>query len=209
MGRITEENFMEAVLIAVPLAFLITFGIVFLLYKKHMKALDVELEKRVEFNGQIDAELSEKEFLVSKTLYLLDNQTVKKSDNHKKRIYIDSEKNNIAFVDYDANKLHIVQMRDLLSYEIYENGSTVTDGVGGYGYYVGGFTTEKVEKCKDLRIIFKLNSLDNSMVAYDIVSNDIFTGISKTSTTYSACIKSLQQVTAFFDIIIENNKKAE
>lgn len=174
-----------------------------------MKAIDAELEKRVEFNTQIDTELNEKEFSVSKILYVLDNQTVKKSDNHKKRILVDNDNNKIAFVDYDTNKLHIVQTKDLVSYEIYENGSTVTDGVGGYGYYFGGFTTEKVEKCKDLRIIFKLNSLETSMIAYDVVSNDIFTGIGKTSTTYSACIKSLQQVTAFFDILIENNKNAE
>lgn len=200
---------MEAVLIVIPLCFLIAFGIFFWIYKKHMKAIDAELEKRVEFNAQIDTELNEKEFSVSKILYVLDNQTVKKSDNHKKRILVDNDNNKIAFVDYDTNKLHIVQTKDLVSYEIYENGSTVTDGVGGYGYYFGGFTTEKVEKCKDLRIIFKLNSLETSMIAYDVVSNDIFTGIGKTSTTYSACIKSLQQVTAFFDILIENNKNAE
>lgn len=102
----------------------------------------------------------------------------------------------------------IVDFNEILDYEIYENGSTVTFGGGGrFGIGSGLFGAETTGVCKDLRLIIRLKHYEKSQVVYDIISNTpLNSGIDKTNRIYKACIASLQEAASFFEVVKQENK---
>lgn len=188
------------------ITFIVTLLIIMILKQGQKSAV---INAQTDLNANVWQKLKERNISITKTLYLIDNNTIDKSNAERKQILIDGVNKDIYLIDYEAERIVTVRFDEILSYEVYENGSTITRAVGSVGFALGGLLAEHSGNCKDLRIIFKLNGMETSMVAYDIVTNGIGFAVNKSSTKYSACIKSLQQVTAFFDIIIENNKKEE
>lgn len=102
----------------------------------------------------------------------------------------------------------IVDFNEILDYEIYENGSTVTFGGGGrLGIGSGLFGAETTGVCKDLILIIRLKHYEKSQVVYDIISNTpLNSGIDKTNRIYKACIASLQEAASFFEVVKQENK---
>ena len=157
-------------------------------------------------NNQIKQNL--KDFNVSKEFHLSDNFTFMKPNSNKKIIAVDSENEKILLVDYEKCKMIIVSFKEILNYEIYENGSHITTGIGAGGGYLGVFGAETSGNCKDLRLIIRLDRVDNSQVCYDLISDTLLnTGISKSSKPYQECVKSMQEVVSFLEVVKNRNKQ--
>jgi len=161
-------------------------------------------KRNSELNNQISN--SAKDFRVSKTFYLADNFTFAKPDSEKKMIAVDSENEKVLFIDYAKGTMFIVKFEEILNYEIYENGSQSTSGIG-VGGFVGFFGAETTGVCTDLKLIIRINKVENSQIVYDIVSDtSLNAGISKASHVYKECIKSLQEVVSFLEVIKNKNQ---
>lgn len=145
-------------------------------------------------------------FKLSKKFYLNDNATCDHPDSCKKCIITDNDNEQLCLIDYEKANMMIVKFDEILNYEIYENGSNSTTGVGVNGFAFGAFGAETTGVCKDLKLIIRLNRFDISQVCYEIISKTVFnTGISKSNQTYRDCINTLQEVVSFLEVIKNAN----
>ena len=152
--------------------------------------------------------LEEKGFNISKIIYLIDNATYDYTKECKKFIAVDIDKKEICLIDYEHSKVNIVKFNEILNYEIYENGGTITEG-GNLGVFhnTGVFTASTNGTCKTLKLIIRLKRYDISQITYDIISNTLFnTGINKSDKTYESYIEKLQKVTSLLEVIMDENK---
>lgn len=146
-------------------------------------------------------------FRATKTFYLTDNFTHDKDEYCKKMLMVNTEAEEVMLIDYENNKMVKAKFSEILNYEIYENGSHTTTGLG-MGGFVGVFGAETNGNCKDLKLIIRLDKIDNSQVVYDIVSDTAMNiGISKSTKVYQKCIKSMQEVVSFLEVIKNRNSK--
>jgi len=195
---------MLSIFILIP--FFVLIGVIIWLVV-YYSMLSYAREEQKKLNETIKDSLKNKDFKQSKVIYLDDNATSGKEDNLvKKFISIDNENKKILLIDYKNKNFYIVKFSEILSYEIYENGKTVTDGakVGGF---LGLFTASTAEKSTDLRLIIKLDSLEVPQVSYEIIEYGNLGGVNKTSEDYRRCISKLQEASAILDVILKENKK--
>lgn len=161
-----------------------------------------------EINKKVMQTIDSTSFQTSRIYYLNDFATYRLSNNIKKMILIDKENEKFAFVDYKSMELVFMDFREMLNFEIYENGSTNTigAGVGASGGVLFGARANKM--CQDLRLIIRSNNYDTPHIVYDIGSNTLFNmGISKSTKKYQECIISLQEVVSFLEIVKSEHKK--
>ena len=127
--------------------------------------------------------------------------------DYKNKKWLLMNKNNIGrFYDFSI----------VLSYEIYEDGDCVVKGsigrslIGGVffgimGAIIAGRGKKNIQNnCNSLKLIIRINEIDNPMI--ELVAIDAPT--SKDSSTYKSRVKSLQEICACFEFMI-NNKTLE
>lgn len=188
--------------------FLLVFGGVLLVFCVIHNSNISEVEKRQRsLNQTLSEYLRETNFNKTKIIYLNDYATYNKGMDSKKIIGIDNENKKIALVDYEKAKMLIVDFRDILSYEIYENGSNSTIGGNVGGFFGGIFSAETNGMCKDLKLIIRLNSYENAQIVYNIISNTAFNmGLNKSADQYRKCVSSLQELVSFLEVIKCENR---
>ena len=158
-----------------------------------------------EVNQQVENNMAG--FRTTKTFYLTDNFTHDKDESCKKMLKVNTEAEEVMLIDYENNKMVRAKFSEILNYEVYENGSHTTAGLG-MGGFVGVFGAETSGNCKDLKLIIRLDKIDNSQVVYDVVSDTAMNiGISKSTKVYQKCVKSMQEVVSFLEVIKNRNNK--
>ena len=121
-------------------------------------------------------------------------------------IAVDDENHNICLIDYLSKRYYIISFEELLNYELYENGSMITNGAAIGGLGIGIFGAEANGNCKDLKLIIRINNLTTPQVVYEIISNYMAgIGVDKTSPLYRQSITSLQEVVSFLEVIKNKN----
>lgn len=162
--------------------------------------------EQFEINRKTLEYLQTHEFKVSKIFYITDSHTYNKENSYKKMIVADNENKKICFIDYLSKNYYITNFEEFLNYELYENGSMITNGgaIGGLG--IGIFGAETIGNCKDLKLIIRIKSLTTPQVAYEIISNYMAgMGLNKSAPLYRGCISSLQEVISFLEVVKNNN----
>lgn len=151
--------------------------------------------------------LKDNNIKVSKTVYLSDYWTYNRADICKKQISVSADCKKIALMDYESQKLSVVDFANIVNYEIYENGSHATYGGGVAGVWSGIFGAETTGMTRDLRLIIRLNTYEKPQIVYDIISKTpLNIGVSKTSDIYSNCISTLQEAVSLLEVIKQENK---
>lgn len=171
--------------------------------------------KQKAINSSVTEKLKTLEFKKSKTFFLKDSATYEEEDKScVKQIYVDQDKRQICFVDYQKSNMYMIPFEDILNYEVYDNGSDISGGFGGAagGLFgaVGYGVASRSRMCKELRLIIRINRYDISQITYDIVMHSYFNaGINKTSETYKECMLSLQELVSFLEVLkAENARKS-
>lgn len=189
--------------------FLLVFGGILLVFGVIHNSNISEVEKRQRnLNQKLSEHLRERNFSKIKMLYLNDYATYNKGLDSKKIIGIDNENKKITLVDYEKAKIFIVDFQDILSYEVYENGSNSMIGGNVGGFWGGIFSAQTNGMCKDLKLIIRLNSYETPQIVYNIILNTTFNAeVNKSTNQYKSCITSLQEVVSFLEIVKNENKK--
>ena len=164
-------------------------------------------QKQLKLNEKVANQLNDLNFNVSKKFYLTDYGTYNSLNKFKKMILVDDNEKNVCLIDYNSGRMFIVDYKDIINYEVYENGSNSTFGGGVGGFFGGMLLAETEGKCKDLRLIIRINKIDIPHIGYEIIENTPFNmGIVKSSKQYKTCITSLQEVVSFLEVLLNENK---
>lgn len=170
--------------------------------------LSKQIKGQTEINTVAKEYLQKNNFEYDKVFYLTDRSTVDKQNFEKQTIYVNTKNKKIAFTDYDAGSVCIVNFEDVLDYEVYKNGSTVTTGAkfGGFGALFGA---ESAGNCRQLKLIIKLKEYSRPQIVYTFIDNPNLglIGLSETSKIYQACVKSIQEISSFLEVLKNENKK--
>ncbi len=162
--------------------------------------------EQLEINKKTLEYLQSSNFIVSKIFYITDSHSYNKENAYKKMIAVDDKSHKICLIDYLSKRNYIISFEELLNYELYENGSMVTNGAAIGGLGIGVFGAETNGNCKDLKLIIRIKNLSTPQVVYDILSNYMAgIGVDKTAPLYRQCIASLQEAISFFEVIKNNN----
>lgn len=189
-----------ATLIIVPLAF----------FKTHKKKARAFAQEHCSMNDSARNFLEASSFNISNSIVLNDYYSVKLSTAEKQFIYIDQNAKKICFIDYLKKKPVLIDFSELLNYEIYENGSTITDGSAVSGVFAGVFTAETTGQCRDLKLIIRLKKYDCPQVVYEIIGNTVFNfGVNKNSDIYHDCISTLQEAVSFLEVVKHENEASK
>lgn len=193
--------------------FLVTAGVTLLaIYIPHWRETARIVKNQKEINAKVESKLKEINFNPQKIFYINDYASASKDlaeYAYKKIIVVNQSQKKICLIDYSSGKMFIVGFEEILNYEVYENGSTVVSGGAAGAFGIVGFDSVSTKTSSQLKLIIRLNRYDVPQVTYDLISGTIFErGVERSSPTYTACLKSLQEVVSFLEIIKnENNKK--
>lgn len=196
------------VLLYCSMFFLVFVGVIIVFFVLRNSTIKTNCERNSQLNNKVNKYLKENDIPITKTISIADYWSWNKETMSQKQIVVSSSEKKIALADYENNSLSIVNFNEILDYEIYENGSTVTFGGGGkYGMVSGLFGAETSGNCKDLRLIIRLKRYDKSQIVYDIISNvPLNVGVNKTSDIYRKCMLTLQEAASFFEVVKQENK---
>ena len=155
-----------------------------------------------------------------KAFYLNTNLSFDKNELCKLLFLVDTKAKQIGLIDYEKSNIVCVDFKDIINYEIYENGTLVTTGVGGgvragigIGVGIGAYTSNTTSAVRELRLIVRINNITYPQIAYDLVFKTLAInwnnnkGVEKNSVEYADMISSLQQVVSFLEIVMHENKK--
>ena len=165
--------------------------------------MSVVQENTKKTNEKIFQNLYLHDFKVDKIFYI--NEFYCSKDNKtKKQLLVDYGNKKIGLIDYNISNILIVDFSSILNYEIYENGSTVTNGTSVSGWVLGGFNATTEGVCNELKLIIRTNKIESPQVCYKI--EFLGNGENKNSSTYKDAVSSLQEITAFLGAVIKENE---
>lgn len=193
-------TFITLFIIALPCTFLIFY----LIYSVELSS---QRKHQETINTTAIAELSQLNLQYTKIFYMSDNATIDQENITKKQFLINDKEKQIYFIDYERGNILCVPFTEILNYEVYENGDSITSGAGAGGLFLGVFGAQTTGMCKELRLIIRLKRYDNSQITYDLISNTFLgMGINKSTQTYKECISTLQNVVSFLEVVKSENK---
>lgn len=111
---------------------------------------------------------------------------------------------------------NIIQFKDIINYEVYEDGNSVVKGsagralIGGTffgltGAIIGSSGKRKVSNyCSSLKLLIRINDIDNPQIEITFINSQV----EKDSFIYKNSIKSLQEISSYFEYMI-NSKTLE
>ena len=153
------------IIVILVVGFVIIFGVF-----GNEKSLKKERELQTELNRRALMEATKAGFVPSRIFYIADYSTFNKSDECKKMLAVDTENKKLLVQDYSKNAYNIIDFKDFLNYELYENSSILTQGLtGGIGYFGG----ESKGMVRDLRIIIRFKSVVQPQITYNLISKTI------------------------------------
>lgn len=187
----------------------IGFPIAYLVFKQ------INISKQRKINKGILISLKECNFDYSKIVFLADSNTYNRANNCKKMIILDNVNSKICFVDYETKKPLIVDYKDILNYEIYDNTQISTSGsdlgtgkIKKSGKFKSFSINESVtvERCKELRLIIRLKNNSSYQTTYDLSKTFLNIGMDKSRKKYKICIRSLQEVVSILEVLLSESK---
>lgn len=194
------STFLTLFFIALPGTFLV-------LYLIYRSGLSSRRNCQETLNTKALNQLSQSGFRYTKIFYLTDNATVHYDNIVKKQLLINDKEKQIYFIDYERSKILSVHFSEILNYQIYENGDTLTTGAHA-GLGLGIFGAQTTGMCKELKLMIRLKRYDNSQITYNLISNTYLSmGINKSTETYKECISSLQNIVSFLEVVINENRE--
>ena len=190
--------FIPTVLVVLVVGFIMIFGVF-----GNEKSLKKERELQADLNKRSLSEATRSGFIPTRIFYIADYSTFNKSDECKKMLAVDTENKKLLVQDYSKNTYNIIDFKDFLNYELYENSSILTQGLtGGIGYFGG----ESKGMVRDLRIIIRFKSVVQPQIAYNLISKTILNmGVAKTSPVYRAISPTMQELISLFEVIKNEN----
>lgn len=200
--------------------FLIVFGIGLVSVIQWIirdKEKTIKLLLRVKAKKETSIEFEEEniksefgDFKIDKEIRLYDVSHIRSA-----RLLIDTKRKRFIYAigkDYSS----IIEFKDILSYEVYEDGDSVVKGsagralIGGAffgltGAIIGSSGKRKVSNyCSSLKLLIRINDIDNPQIEITFINSQV----EKDSSTYKNCIKSLQEISSYFEYMI-NSKTLE
>ncbi len=214
----TISNPFTALVLALMLFFLIICLINFIIeYKNRYRQMII--------NAKVSTLLNDLKYNTTKFFYINDSISYDCKSNFKKLIAIDNTSKLICLVDYPNNSAVVLSYEEILNFEIYENDNltTTSQQSGGFSRLgglkslgsVGSFSTTTTSTTENfyinLKIILRLKSYEKPQVSYEIIfANGLIPkGVKKSSSTYSKCISSIQELTSFFNFLIAQNNASK
>lgn len=152
------------------------------------------IKKRVkEINEKANEQLNKIKFNISKTYNVRDCVTIGQlvDDLCYRKIFVNSEDKKICFVDYQKSKLVIVDFNEIVGCEIVENSAMEDVGFGN--------NVSLKEKCSDMKLIIKIDNLENPQVIYNMVFSE--NKINKSGNDYNNLKNYAQEIKSFIDVI--------
>ena len=149
--------------------------------------------------------IKEKDFSIDK-IYYLNNDTTWEDDTNvgKQQILIDHKNKKIALISYQNSKAHIFNFNEIINYEVYIDEDTIISGMNANNMGLGVFSARSKRTCNEFKLIIKTNDYQNPQVTYTLLEKRV----KKDSSKFRAIMSSVQEFTAFLDIILkENNTK--
>lgn len=190
--------FIPAILVFLIVGFIVIFGVF-----GNEKSLKKERENQKSLNELALSQASKSGFIPTRIFYIADYSTFNKPDECKKMLAVDTENKKLLVQDYTKNTSNIIDFKDFLNYELYENSSILTQGItGGVGYFGG----ESKGMIRDLRIIIRFKSIVQPQIAYNLISKTILNmGVAKTSPVYRAISPTMQELISLLEVIKNEN----
>ena len=151
-----------------------------------------------------------KDFLIDKYINLYDASHLSSA-----RLLVDTKHKQFIYA-VGGKYSDIIKFKDVLSYEIYEDGNSVVKGsagralIGGAFFGVAGALVGSSGKreisnyCQSLKLLVRINNIDQPLLEISFISGKTEKG----GFTYKNCLNSLQQICAYFEYMI-NNKPFE
>ncbi len=151
--------------------------------------------------------LKETDFKITNIFYITDNVTYREDNIYKKHIIVDKENKLICLLDYNNDTTTIVKFSEIINYEIYENKTLSTSGVG-VGGLISLYGAESSANCKELKLIIRVNNYEKPQIVYNIISDTLFNiGSDKNSNEFRRYMTDLQNVVSFLEVIKNENQK--
>lgn len=196
--------------------FLWGYFLYFFYYKKNIERNKERVIRNIlktEAKGLLENEKGpgeNKGFLIDKYINLYDASHLCSA-----RLLIDTKHKQFT---YAVGKKYsdIIKFKDVLSYEIYEDGNSVVKGSAGRALIGGAFfgvtgalvgssgKREISNYCQSLKLLIRINNIDQPLLEISFIGGKT----EKDGFTYKNCLNSLQQICAYFEYMI-NNKPFE
>ena len=131
------------------------------------------------------------------------------------RLLIDIDNKKFVFV-FGKKYSKVYDFKNIINYEIYEDGNSVVKGsagralIGGAffgvtGALIGSSGKRKISNyCQSLKLLVRINDIEQPLLEIPFIN----TKTQKDGITYKNCLNSLQQICAYFEYMI-NNKTIE
>ncbi len=168
-------------------------------------------DKIEQINEDARREFKEKGFKPERYIYIENYSTIYVEE--KQFIAINKTQGKIGLIDYDSGNVAIVDLKDFVDFEIYED---KVDSMVGSSYEWGKkrrlttYEAKQVSKCKELRFIIYLNNDENDSIVYESIGGTFFNlGYDRQSSTYKECVKSMQRATGLLKGILKGNDLKE
>lgn len=200
--------------------FLIVFGVALVSVIQWIirdKERTIKLLLRIKAKRETSIEFEEEniknevgDFIIDKDIRLYDVSHFRNA-----RLLIDTKRKQFIYAlgkDYSS----IIEFKDIINYEVYEDGNSVVKGsvgralIGGAffgltGAIIGSSGKRKVSNyCYSLKLLIRINDIDNPQIEITFINSQV----EKDSSTYKNCIKSLQEISSYFEYMI-NSKTLE
>lgn len=172
-------------------------AVIFFCHLKDKKERNANETYLNNYNGLIKS-IKDVGFEITKTLIITDEWSIGAPVEYKKHIFLDEKAKKMAFVDYTRFEPIIINYTDFIDYDVYENNGHDSNWLGT------GTTT----MCKEMNLIFRINSYEHPQVMYQIMYDSNNIGIPKTNEKYRACWQSVQSLISFLEVIKRENQTA-
>ena len=187
------------------------------LREKKRKELEIKKEKAELCAKGYPNEAVESGFVVGKTIPLKDEEFFKKG-NASLEMLIDDAQGKFVFkksMAHISGYSKTIDYSSIIKYEVYENDKSVVQGTegsallggllfGATGAIIGASHSQSVIKTvTSLRLILYINSFEMPKMEFDYINGSV----SANSTEYNEMIKNLQEVAAYLEYMINNEKR--
>lgn len=150
------------------------------------------IDAYTEINSKVRDVLINKNFKIIKIMCISDCFLLNSfSELGIRQILIDSKSEKIALVDYVNVMLFILDFKDIVNCEIYEN-NIVSGENNGRDFSVK-------EEYNTMNLVLKINNVENPQIVYETIFKKCV--VDGDSEEYSILLNNLQEIKAFFDVI--------
>ena len=201
----------------IALILIIPGPIIFSLVSTFMLIRTNKIYKDKEYAIKLSLKSEANKILIEESIgnFTIDKELNLYTDSGYKKILIDTQNRQFVFFNgYNYSKK--IQFKNVLNYEVYEDGKSVVKGsagkalVGGAffgvtGAIIGGSGKRKINNyCSVLKLLIRVNDIDSPLIEIPFVNSSC----NKDGISYKNYIKSIQETCALFEFMI-NYKKPE